>query len=208
MPGPTLRPHIAPKPIGALFFELKKFSRETASTEYPWATRFVMGLPLAPWQREFKWSGDQCKKFILSAWTGVHLGTYLVTDLNIRDGSADFTGLEHLPLSNMVLDGQQRLTALEMYLTDRLELEDVDGSPCKWSQVNAVQQRRFLNTVFDCGVMRLTDEQQLRALYDLHNFGGIAHLEEERALGGGLGDTFRVEIMATQHEPTGRARKP
>jgi hypothetical protein len=182
MPRPGLTPNIAPTTVSALINELKQFDPEKARREYPWANRFVMGLPLAPWQRDFKWSEDQARRFILSAWTGVHLGTYVVTDLELRQEGEDFRGIEFLPLSNCVIDGQQRLKALEMYLTDQLAVPDSEGTLTLWSEVDARDRRRFQNTIFSRGTIRERDEMKLKATYDLMNFGGVAHEEHERAM--------------------------
>lgn len=181
MPAPEFRPYVAPVPIGALIHEHRNFDSAKAPAQYPWATRFVLGLPLAPWQREFKWSSHQCQRFVTSAWTGVHLGTYLVTAARYRDERNGFEGLEYLPLSNMVVDGQQRLKAIELYVTNQLAVPDIDGDPCFWEDVGAVQKRRFLNTVFNRGEIREESEAGLRNFYDVLNFGGIAHEEHERA---------------------------
>lgn len=182
MPRPGITPHIAPMTISALVNDLKQFDPEKAQREYPWANRFVMGLPLAPWQREFKWSGDQARRFIHSAWTGVHLGTYIVTELELRREADGFRGVEFLPLSNCVIDGQQRLMALEMYLTDQLAVADSEGRLTLWSEVDARDRRRFQNTIFSRGMIRERDETVLRSTYDLMNFGGVAHEEHERAM--------------------------
>lgn len=182
MPRPGITPHIAPMTISALANDLKQFDAEKAQREYPWANRFVMGLPLAPWQREFKWSDEQSRRFIHSAWTGVHLGTYVVTDLELRQEGNGFRGIEFLPLSNCVIDGQQRLKALEMYLTDQLAVPDSDGTLTLWSEVDARDRRRFQNTIFSRGMIRERDEMKLRRAYDLMNFGGTPHLESERAM--------------------------
>jgi len=181
MPRPGLTPNIAPMTVSALINDLKHFDPGRAQREYPWASRFVMGLPLAPWQREFKWSEDQARRFIHSAWTGVHLGIYVVTDLELRQEGEGFRGIEFLPLSNCVIDGQQRLMALEMYLTDRLAVPDSDGTLTLWSEVDARDRRRFQNTIFSRGTIRERDETKLRELYDVMSFGGVAHMEHERA---------------------------
>lgn len=182
MPRPGVTPHVAPMTISTLVNDLKQFDPEKARREYPWASRFVMGLPLAPWQREFKWSDDHARRFIHSAWTGVHLGTYVVTDLELRREVDDFRGIEFLPLSNCVIDGQQRLMALELYLTDRLAVPDSEGTLTLWSEVDARDRRRFQNTIFSRGIIRERDETKLRELYDVMNFGGVPHLDSERAI--------------------------
>lgn len=182
MPRPGITPHIAPMTLGALINEFRQFDPGNAQREYPWANRYVMGLPLPPWQRKFKWSDDQARRFIHSAWTGVHLGTYLVTELELRREADGFRGIEFLRLSNCVIDGQQRLKALEMYLTDQLAVPDSEGTLTLWSEVDARDRRRFHNTIFSRGMIRERDEIKLAETYDLMNFGGSPHLESERAM--------------------------
>lgn len=182
MPRPTLSPHISPCTIGALIHEFERFTPERAGVEYPWATRFVMGLPLPPWQREFKWDLEQVRRFIQSVWTGVHLGTYVITDMELRPAGDGFNAVEYLPLSNCVIDGQQRLMALELFLTDQVEVSDESGALCRWSDIHPTDQRRFRNVVFSRGMLRDLDENGLRSVYDTMNFGGVAHEEHERAV--------------------------
>jgi hypothetical protein len=182
MPRHEHKPFISPRSIDSLFADLSKFDPETAAKEYPWADRFVMGLPLAPWQRDFKWSEEQCKRFIGSVWSGVHLGAYLVTEADYRPNTPTFQGVEYLPLTNMVIDGQQRLKAIELYVTDKIATPDVDGKLLLWSEVEPREKRRFENTIFSRGEIRDIDEMRLRAYYDVLNFGGVAHEKRDRAL--------------------------
>lgn len=180
MPRPGLSAQIAPMTIGALMHEFARFDPQTAAAEYPWADRFVMGFPLAPWQREFKWSVEQVERFITSVWAGVHLGTYCLTEYELSAGP-DGKGVVYDHLSNCVIDGQQRLKALELYLTDQVAVPDVQGAPCTWSEVDPVDRRRFERTHFSRGVLRERDEATLRSAYDLMNFSGLPHAEHERA---------------------------
>ncbi len=179
MPRPVQSPRIGPTVIYALAMSLKRFQEEEVAVrnEFPWATRFVMGLPLAPWQRPLKWNAEQCARFITSAWTGIHLGHYILTDMALEAG----TDLRHQPLSECVLDGQQRLHALELYLTNQLSVPDANGAPTCWGDLDVVERRWFMNRHFSRGTVPLTSEAELRELYNLMNFGGVAHEEIERA---------------------------
>lgn len=160
--------------------EFERFQNDETAVraEYPWAERFVMGLPLVPWQREFVWTEEQSARFITSAWTGVALGQYLVTDIDLVEGRC----IQYTRLANAVLDGQQRLKALERYLTDDLAVPDREGRPTLWSELTRVEQRWFENRVFNRATLNEFDEARLRATYDLLNFGGTPHAEHERAL--------------------------
>lgn len=180
MPRPTNSPHVAPRIIGALLAELKKYLADEAKVraEYPWATRFVMGLPLAPWQREFEWSAEQSSNFVTSVWTGVPLGVYLLTEGNIKPGNE----VVYEYLANCVMEGQQRLYSLELYFTDRLAVPDVDGVPTRWRELARQEQMWFEKRIFDCGITPETDEDKLKALYDTLNYGGTPHKEHQRAV--------------------------
>lgn len=181
MPHPTMTPSIAPRTMQSLLLEFERFDPEVAAREYPWADRFVMGFPLPPWQREFKWTPDQSERFITSAWTGVFLGTYLLTAMELRKEEGGFKGIEYLPFSNCVIEGQQRLKSIELYITNQFPVPDAEGNLTFWRDVDAVDRRRFKNTIFGRGELRELDELKLRQFYDLLNFGGVIHEANERA---------------------------
>lgn len=180
MPRPLESPKVSPVPIAVLAMELDRFLKEEVAVrqEYPWASRFVMGLPLAPWQRGFVWSEEQSRRFITSAWTGFPLGAYMLTQAEVQQGAK----IRYLHLSNAVLDGQQRLHALELYLTDQLAVPDAAGRLTLWSELDPPEQRWFKNRVFERSTTPLADEPTLRETYDLLNFGGVPHLESEGAV--------------------------
>ncbi len=179
MPRPTHSPRHAPTMVESLACELRRFQDNESDVrrEYPWASRFVMGLPLAPWQRELKWGTEQSQRFITSAWTGVDLGKYVLTEMDLEPGA----DVVYRHLSNCVLDGQQRLHALEMYLSDKLAVPDAAGTPTVYSELDVVEKRWFGRRIFERGTVPLGGEQSLREFYDLMNFGGTAHEESERA---------------------------
>jgi len=128
--------------------------------------RSVMGFPLPSWQRPFVWIETQCVKFMESAWRGLYLGTYTY---NQTYGNPEFDGI--------LIDGQQRMTALQMYLDDAFPVFGY-----RWSEVTEVDRRFFeMGTIFASYVTDSTDEAWLRSYYDMMNFGGTAHTEEQRA---------------------------
>jgi len=171
---------MSPMAISALMADLKRFKSNEAEVrrESPWAERFVMGLPLAPWQRDFVWTPEQSARFITSAWTGINLGSYVLTEMAL-DGNGD--EIRHLPLSSCVLDGQQRLRALEQYFDDEIAVPDASGCLTLWSELNEVEKRWFGHRIFDRGIIPMDTEAALRQLYDIMNFGGTPHEEHERA---------------------------
>ena len=170
MPRPLNSPKVSPATISALAMELERFraGEEEVRREYPWATRFVLRREVGP---------EEIAE-VVSAWTGIPLGTYMLTQAELQQGAK----VRYCRLSNAVLDGQQRLHALELYLTDQLAVPDASGRLTLWSELDLPEQRWFKNRVFERSTTPLADEPTLRETYDLLNFGGVAHLESERAV--------------------------
>jgi len=130
--------------------------------------RSVMGYPLPSWQRPFVWTEAQSIRFIESAWMGLSLGTYTYNQTTA--GS---------PTDGLLIDGQQRMYSIEKYLNDEFPVFGY-----RWSEVTELDKRLFkTNTIFGCYVTSTEDEDYLRSYYDLMNFGGTAHTEDQRAIG-------------------------
>jgi len=131
------------------------------------AHRAVMGFYLPEWQRGLVWTERQKVSFIESAWKGVYLGTYTYNQADI--GS---------PYDHLLIDGQQRMNAIECYLDDHFP---VFG--WRWSEVTDADRRAWImSTTFGSYMTETEDEAFLRSYYDLMNFGGTAHRENERAM--------------------------
>ena len=127
--------------------------------------RVVMGYQLPSWQRPSVWTRDQEVSFMKSVWKGVPLGTWT------------FNRTTHgCPLDDLLIDGQQRLTALENYLMDAFPVLGY-----KWSEVTVVDRRFFQNLTFGSYITETKDEDYLRGYYNMMNFGGTAHTEDQRA---------------------------
>ena len=77
----------------------------------------------------------------------------------------------------LLIDGQQRLRSLERYLDGEFPVFGY-----RWSEVTIVDRRFFeMSTIFACYVTETEDEDYLRSYYDMTNFGGTAHTEDQRA---------------------------
>lgn len=132
----------------------------------PHGFRTVMGYCLPTWQRGLVWTRAQQIAFLESAWRGLSLGTYTYNQAGI--GS---------PLDNLLIDGQQRMHAIQCYLDD-----DFPVFGWHWSEVTIVDRRMWEMTVhFNSYVTETEDEEYLKSYYNLTNFGGTAHKESERA---------------------------
>lgn len=129
------------------------------------ADRVVMGYQLPSWQRPLVWTMEQNVSFMESLWRGVPCGTWT---FNRFYGKPE--------LDDLLIDGQQRLNAIEEYLSD--------GFPVfgyRWSEITRVDRRVFDTIVFPSYITETDDESYLRQYYNMMNFGGTAHKEGERA---------------------------
>lgn len=133
----------------------------------PTGLRVVMGFAIPTWQRPIVWDEARQVRFLESAWLGIPLGTYT---FNLAHGH---------PLHNLLIDGQQRMHSIERYVTDQLP---IFGK--LWSELSESEQRHFdMVAPFPCYRTKTTNEAYLRSYYDLMNFGGVAHTEDQRATG-------------------------
>lgn len=129
--------------------------------------RTVMGYALPSWQRGLVWTDEQMVKLLESAWLGISIGTYTINQSPTYDGEFD----------NLLIDGQQRLYALQCYFENRFPVFGY-----KWSEVTEVDRRGFLmSRHFSSYITSTNDEEYLRNYYNLMNFGGVAHSDSERA---------------------------
>jgi hypothetical protein len=132
----------------------------------PLGLRVVMGYLLPTWQRPLVWTEAQKVAFIESAWRGISLGTY-----TYNQAATDS------PYDHLLIDGQQRMHAIECYLNDEFQVLGY-----RWSEVTPIDRRVWEMTIhFHSYVTETEDETYLRGYYNLMNFGGVAHKETERA---------------------------
>jgi len=128
--------------------------------------RRVLGYRLPPFQRPAVWTEAQQVSFIESAWRGFSLGQLVVTETD---------SAPHL--NRYLIDGQQRLTAIEAYFQNRLT---VFGA--RHSELQRTDQLRLATSV-SIGVLSLRHHLTMARLQDLYvqmNWGGTAHQEHDR----------------------------
>lgn len=141
--------------------------------------KFVLGYPIPPFQRPLLWEVDtQQVRFIESAVLGLSLGTWVYNvardepTVDIPGAGQRFNIADH-----WVIDGQQRLHAIENFFNDRFPVFGL-----RWSEVDPVRQKRFLHHAqFHAYETEITNIDVLRELYDRLNFGGTPHRPEDRA---------------------------
>jgi len=129
--------------------------------------RTVLGFFLPSWQRGLVWSQAQNVRLLESLWLGLNIGTYTFNRSKTHGG----------PMDNILIDGQQRMHAIECYLRDEFPVFGY-----RWSEVTPVDRRAFsFSRHFHSYITSSEDEDYLRGYYDTMNFGGVAHKESERA---------------------------
>jgi hypothetical protein len=191
MPYPKLSVKTSPRTLNELHDGALSYRQNPSGLEqmYPWADRFVCGMPLAPWQRPVVWNADMQSRFIDALWACVDTGSYMVNEW------VNFTGRgrETCYLSDVVIDGQQRLTSIERYFNDEIPATAIDGRHLLFSEISEVDLRFFKNRTFPRASIITNDEQVLREAYDMRAFGGVRHTEDQRAAPTGEGFKSCIE---------------
>lgn len=135
------------------------------------AERQVCGFPLPDFQRGLCWSAEQEVSFIESIWMGLPLGYYVIHDYDWgTDGKAK-------QFSGWLIDGQQRLTAIERYWNGLIQINGLF-----YHELTEFEKRRFLRTPFTQYRVIINDEAKIKDLYNRLSFGGTPHRLDQRAV--------------------------
>ena len=143
---------------------------------------------IPPFQRQVVWNEAMMSRFITSIWQGVDIGRYIVND--IMDNPSPTDGRIWHKEDHWLIDGQQRLTAIDRYVRDKIAIQGEDGRLWLWSDLSKSDHRKFGHIGFPRGIVRMGSEYDLRVLYDTMNFGGMAHTQEQRALPEGIPENW------------------
>jgi len=154
-------------------FTIDSLALAVPETHLARGERELLGLVLPPWQRPEVWSAEQKVRFIEGIFLGFGTGYYVT---NGFDWGHD---AKRAPMSGWVLDGQQRISAIRDFITDKLPI----FNGVVYSSIDiATKRRRFLREPFPrIELNYTTDEDTLRLLYDRLNFAGTAHTDDQRA---------------------------
>lgn len=132
--------------------------------ENPFYYRSIMGYFLPSWQRDLIWSTDKKIKLIESLWLGLGIGTFTYNVSPIHGSKFD----------NLLIDGQQRMNAIECYLNDKFHVFGV-----VYSDLPEPDKRSFSSRHFHSYVTKSDDEDFLKNYYTRLNFGGVSHSETD-----------------------------
>jgi len=156
--------------IGRTFFY--SFDSPDLKRDYPWAERFVMGLPLYPGQRDLKWTEEMEQEFLEDAWNGQDLPPILIAekDLEINPKTRGYN-----LNAEAVVDGQQRLNTLERYLRNEITLFGM-----YFKDLNKSERRHFHKIQMDVETIFSNKKKDIDKIYNMRNFAGVPHEESER----------------------------
>lgn len=133
--------------------------------------RSVLGFKLPEFQRPLVWTESQNQRFIESIWMGVDIGTYMVN-----------TCMDNEAIDWILIDGQQRLNAIELYWNDAFAVKGDDGNYWFWSQLDEREQANLLRINFPWRETHYTTVEEVKEAYDRFNFGGTPHTQDQRAI--------------------------
>jgi hypothetical protein len=181
---PTDRGRSFNSTLNSVYSKLRDYRRDPEGykviSDWGRDDKWVMGFALPDFQRDNVWTDEQNIAFINSARRKLPLGTftYNVTYDVPSAKRVDANGRTFFYADMWLIDGLQRMTALQKWFDDEFPVE---GS--YWSELDKTTRLMFLqNNHFNSYETKLTDEHSLRLIYDNMNFGGTAHKEHERAL--------------------------
>lgn len=158
-----------------LYHRKQKYESDPLSvTQFSIDDKWLMGFAVPPFQRPIVWDEERMIAFIETLAQKGDPGTYTYHD---NDQMERINDREYYPRDMWLLDGQQRLTALDRFFDDAFPVFGL-----YWSGISESRQRGFLmGTIFSAYEVRNKTELELREIYDLKNFGGVPHEEHQRA---------------------------
>lgn len=138
---------------------------------------------LAPFQRPAVWTETQSARLIESMHLGISIGSIVVSACGrARKTEVNGTTVTRYPdTADWLIDGQQRLRAIVAYLANDLTVFAGTEAEHRWSDLSLVQQRGFEGVTIGFITLDEMPKSELARVYDLLNFGGTAHTEDQRA---------------------------
>ncbi|USN15332.1 hypothetical protein KIKIMORA_01860 [Brevundimonas phage vB_BpoS-Kikimora] len=134
---------------------------------------------LPAFQRPPVWSEAQKVRFIESIWQRLPLGAYIVNRVPGIDS----------PYDNLLLDGQQRITAIMDYVADAFPVLGY-----RWSELTPIDRRQFSMIPMSYMETALEDMDLIQEVYDRLAYGGTAHEPK---------DTTKEVFWRVYHPTTG-----
>lgn len=153
------------------------------------------------YQRDFVWSEDRQSKFIESLFLGLPIPFLFVADVDgDNDGRVE------------IVDGSQRIRALANYVTDGLELSELEKltklNGLRFSDLPPPRQKRFLRT--NIKMIQLTDKADEEARKDIFERinTGSDNLRAMEVRTGSMSGPFYALIKECSEKPLFRKLAP
>ena len=137
--------------------------------------RQLLSLVLPPWQRPSVWDVERQRAFVEGILLGFPPGAIVTVAPDWSTGSDGKVLVK--PGSNWLIDGQQRVTAIQEFIEGRLQVfEGVLYAAIP----RAEQLRKFDRVVLTrIELPSSTSEATLKGLYRRMNYGGVAHTQDD-----------------------------
>jgi len=142
-----------------------------SESDYPWAKRFIGGWPIPNWQRSLVWAQEQKVAFIDSVYRGYDLGSVMINEPEWNSSETQM-----LAMSDAVIDGQQRLSAIIGFVNNEFPVNGLH-----WKDLTRLEQRIFREREIGFKSTKCYDEGKLKIVYNHLNFSGVRHLAREMA---------------------------
>lgn len=125
--------------------------------------RTLGNLIIPPFQRNFVWTRDQQIKLVESIFLGLPIGGIVVNQ------SKDYFS----EVSDLLLDGQQRLTSIYAFINDEFPVMDN-----YFSDLSLPDKRFFMQTTITKNISHFESLDLCEELYDRLAYGGSVHQPE------------------------------
>lgn len=165
MPGRFLNGSVSNMVLAAILMEKSELRDELATA----TGEKLFGFYLPDFQRPPVWNEGQNIRFMESLWLELPIGSYVIN-------ACGFLGDKLHPYDYMLLDGQQRLRAIEGYIKNEFPVFGYH-----FNEISIVDNRRFKNLSFPRYELHETNIENLKRIYNRMNFGGTAHTESQKA---------------------------
>lgn len=152
--------------VGKLYGDWK----DSVESSYPYAEKFILGHPVPDFQRKLCWAASSKKSFIESIYRHYDIGSYMLATYSSNDKG------EFVKYSDCIIDGQQRLDAIQSYWMDEFKVLGYF-----WSELTSTDRRIFRNIGFGHVEIMTLDRSILIETYNRLNFAGVNHKAADRA---------------------------
>lgn len=130
-------------------------------------------------QRQAVWNDEQSEKLIESLYYNIPIGSIIIS---CADNAYDYKKEQYPITADWIIDGQQRIKSIEKYLNNEIIIFRNTDYEHKYSDLNETQKRLFGQKCIPTIKIYSDDENKLKEIYNILNFSGTPHKEDEKAV--------------------------